>query len=40
MDKSDALRLKSIIVYCDDIDRQYERFGNTFEALTADRDYY
>jgi hypothetical protein len=38
MDKTDILRLKSIVAYCDDIDRQYKRFGNTFEAFTTDRD--
>lgn len=40
MDKTDILRLKSIIAYCDDIERQYERFGDTLEAFVTDRDYY
>jgi len=40
MDKGDALRLKSVIAYCNDAERQFNRFGESFDAFTGDRDYY
>lgn len=40
MDKTDILRLKSIVAYCNDIDRQFQRFGDTFAMFANDRDYY
>ena len=40
MDKTDILRLKSIVAYCNDMDMLYERFGDDFEHFTSDRAYY
>jgi len=40
MGRSDLVRLKSIVAYCNDMDDLYVRFGDSFEAFAADRAYY
>jgi uncharacterized protein with HEPN domain len=40
MDSVDLSRLQHIKVYCEDIADSIERFGNSFEAFSQDKDFY
>ncbi|MDR1815785.1 MAG: DUF86 domain-containing protein [Clostridiales Family XIII bacterium] len=40
MQDKDALYLQAILAYCRDIQSTISRFGDSFEAFSADKDYF
>ena len=40
MDKGDIERVKHIKLYCDDIAETINRFGNSFDTFSTDKDFF